>query len=105
MEKLKKPTVRELAIRLTDLVMWERFAIHLPEIETTQIEIIKRESPHDIEYQKIQLFNKWLRMCPSASWEHVIHALETVGESNIARDIRREYSILAPTSEEKMSYK
>ena len=101
MEKLKKPTVRELAIRLTDLVMWERFAIHLPEIETPQIEIIKRESPQAIEDQKIQLFNKWLRTCPSASWEHVIHALETVGENAIASDIRRKCNILAPLSSEK----
>ncbi len=98
---MEKPTVRELAIRLKDLVMWERFAIHLPEIETPQIEIIKRESPQAIEDQKIQLFHKWLRVCPSASWQHVIHALETAGEKNIASEIRREYNIQAPISETK----
>ncbi len=86
---MEKPTVRELAIRLKDLVMWERFAIHLPEIETPQIQIIKRESPQAIEDQKIQLFNKWLRVCPSASWQHVIHALETVRENEIASDISK----------------
>ena len=84
------PTVHELAITLKDLVMWERFALHFPEIETPQIEIIKRESPQAIEDQKIQLFSYLLRMCPSASWEDVIHALETMGENAIASDIRRE---------------
>ncbi len=88
---IDRPTLRELVIRLKGLVMWERFAIHLPEIETPHIEIIKRESPED---QKIQLFHKWLRVCPSASWQHVIYALETVDENKIASDIRREYDIL-----------
>ena len=82
-----KPTIEKLDIKLSDLVYWERFALHLPQITQTDIDIIKREVKDDITGQKQALFNKWLRVYPSASWEHVILALETVDENYIAQTI------------------
>ena len=82
-----KPTVKQLDNKLSDLVYWERFALHLPQITQTDIDIIKREVKDDITGQKQALFNKWLRVYPSASWEHVILALETVDENCIAQTI------------------
>ena len=69
------------------MVYWETFALHLPQITQTDIDIIKREVKDDIKGQKQALFNKWLRVYPSASWEHVILALETVDENYIAQTI------------------
>ena len=69
------------------MVYWERFALHLPQITQTDIDIIKREVKNDIKGQKQALFNKWLQVYPSASWEHVILALQTVDESYIAQTI------------------
>ena len=69
------------------MVYWERFALHLPQITQTDINIIKREVKDDITGQKQALFNKWLQVYPSASWEHVILALQTVDENYIAQTI------------------
>ena len=69
------------------MVYWETFALHLPQITQTDIDIIKREVKNDIKGQKQALFNKWLQVYPSASWEHVILALQTVDESYIAQTI------------------
>ena len=69
------------------MVYWERFALHLPQITQTDINIIKREVKDDIKGQKQAIFSKWLRVYSSASWEHVILALETVDENYIAQTI------------------
>ena len=69
------------------MVYWERFALHLPQITQSDIDIIKREVKDDITGQKQALFNKWLRVYPSALWEHVILALQTVDENYIAQTI------------------
>ena len=69
------------------MVYWETFALHLPQITQKDIDIIKREVEDDIKEQKQALFNKWLRVYPSASWEHVILALQIEDENNIAQTI------------------
>ena len=69
------------------MVYWERFALHLPQITQTDIDIIKRDNPLNTASQKQALFNKWLRVYTSASWEYVILALETVDENYIAQTI------------------
>ena len=69
------------------MVDWERFALHLPQITQTDINTIKQDNPMSTVSQKQALFNKWLKLYPTASWEHVIVALETVGENNIAQTI------------------
>ena len=67
------------------MVYWERFALHLPQITQTDIDIIKRDNPLNTALQKQALFHKWLQVYSSASWEHVILALETVDEDKIVQ--------------------
>ena len=81
-------TEKELVKELTRLVHWESFALQLPRIENSHIQIIKRDHPY-VDDQKLALFGKWLRLTPEASWKHVIDALEVVDENAIAEDIRR----------------
>ena len=71
--------------------------MYLRGIGYVSTQAIQREYPSATR-RKLALFNEWLRMCPDATWEHVIHALETAGENVIASDIRRDYS--TPSSEE-----
>ena len=78
---------KELVDKLRDLVCWERFALHLPQITQTDIDIIKRDNPLNTALQKQALFNMWLRVYPSASWEHVILALQKVDENYIAQTL------------------
>ena len=67
------------------MVYWERFALHLPQITQTDIDIIKRDNPLNTALQKQALFHKWLQVYSYASWEHVILALETVDEDKIVQ--------------------
>ena len=80
-------TVGELDLKLNDLVKWDRFGLQLPEINDADIQII-RENINNIERQKIALYSKWLNICVHPSWEHVINALELIGEKKIAQSIR-----------------
>ena len=48
---------------------------------------ILREHPNSVDDQKLALYDEWLRRYPSASWEHVIAALEVIGENTLASQI------------------
>ena len=79
--------VRKRSHRLKDLVNWERLAIHLPKITTSDIEIIKQNKPFDVNAQKQALFDKWLRSYPNASWDAVVLALEVIDENTLAKKL------------------
>ena len=81
-----KPTHEDLNTRLKELVNWETFAIQLPGIHQYNIETIKHEH-HGIGEQKQALISMWLRVCPNASWNNVVVALELVDENSIANEI------------------
>ena len=82
-------TVRALDESLNDLVKWERFALYLPGINELHINTIKKNSKRDdSDDQKMALFEKWLKLCPSPTWEHVIQALEKVEENSLASKLK-----------------
>ena len=83
-----KPVVRDLDTHLKVLVNWERFGIHLPGIEPYHTEAIRRERQTTYDLQKIALYDKWLTVCPTASWGNVIKALEEIDENRIANDLK-----------------
>ena len=82
----KRPTPAELQVQLHSLVNWETFGLHLPGIESSDIEKIQRDKFH-VDQQKLSLFNKWLSVCPKASWSHVIIALEKAKEKSLANEV------------------
>ena len=82
------PEVRDLIQQLSSLVHWENFAINLKGIKHHEIEIIKKENSK-VDEQKRALFNKWLSLCPDASWFDVISALDRAQEITLAEKVRR----------------
>ena len=90
---MSKPTVKELDQCLRALVLWERFALHLPGIDQTDIDTIKENSRYDVVDRKLDLYKKWLRVYPDASWDDVIQALEKVEEITIAITMRSKLSV------------
>ena len=77
----KRPTPAELQVQLHSLVNWETFGLHLPGIENSDIEKIKLDRL-EVDQRKLSFYNKWLSVCPEASWSHVITALEKAKEEN-----------------------
>ena len=82
-----KPTLAELNESLKKLVEWKQMALHLPNINASIIETIKKESQNDLAEEKFALFRKWLSVYPDASWEDVVHALKKAEENTLANEI------------------
>ena len=80
-------TVQSIDEALKRLVKWKRFALNLPEIDETTLSTIEKDHPLSLVGQKIDLYDKWLRACPSASWEHIIAALKKADENTIASEL------------------
>ena len=62
-------------------------AIHLPNIDASVIETIKKENQNDLTEEKLALCMKWLSVYPDASWEDVVHALREAEENVIANEV------------------
>ena len=87
-----RPTESELDLELADLVHWQRFATHLPDITRTDIDMIKKNRL-DVADQKLALFGTWLRKSSDASWNDVISALEKAQEKNLADTLRKKFHV------------
>ena len=85
----KRPAVKDLIEQLEKLVHWEHFAVILPKIEQRHIQMIKAENSKNIDGQKIALFNMWLAIYWEAKYSDVVEALEKVGETTLADDVRK----------------
>ena len=79
-------TVDQLDQKLKDLVRWERFAIHLPEVTTSDTEKISKEF-RSVDDQKMELYKLWLRKYKKASWSDVRSALKKIDENSLAEEI------------------
>ena len=85
-------SVSNLNIMLHDLVEWEPFAIELPKISITDVEIIKRDHPFNVIDQKLALYRKWLQVSPNASYSDVVKALRMIKENNMAMKVQKNVS-------------
>ena len=86
-----RPTESELDLELAELVNWQRFATHLRNLTSGDIEQIKQDN-RDVQQQKLDLFGTWLRRCPNASWNDVVLALEKSKEIALANIIKMKLS-------------
>ncbi len=91
--KMSAPTVANLDTCLRDLTNWQDFGIHLPGIYPSDITIIENDKARDMINQRIALYQKWLSVCPTASWRNVVIALEKIREMTIAESVRDKYDI------------
>ncbi len=78
--------MRLLCVKLKELVNWENFGTNLG-IEHHEIQKITKNNPLDIEGQKRDLFDFWLRQDITASWEKVEKALSDSQETVLAEKI------------------
>ena len=86
-----RPTESELDLELSELVNWARFATHLGNLTSGDIEQIKQDN-RDVQQQKLDLFRTWLRRCPNASWNDIVLALEKSKEITLANIIKMKLS-------------
>ena len=89
-QQINKPKNYQLNEQLKDLIDWEQFALYLPNIRQSHIAAIKQDKSSTVG-QKQALIDRWLRVCPNASWENVVEALEKVDEKTIASKVRDEF--------------
>ena len=82
-----RPTESELDLELVELVNWQIFATHLPDLTRGDIEQIEQDN-RDFRRQKLELFGTWLRRCPNASWNDIILSLEKAREYTLADAIK-----------------
>ena len=87
-----RPTESELDIELAELVNWQRFATHLPDLTTGDIKQIEQDN-RDVQRQKLELYGTWLRRCPNASWNDIALALENSKETTLANVIKIKFNI------------
>ena len=69
------PKYDQLIELLDTLVNWQKFGTFLPGIKSEDIQVIERDN-RGTDKQKAALFSKWLSVCPEASWQDVMSALE-----------------------------
>ena len=88
-----RPTESELDLELAELVNWQRFATHLPNLTAADIEQIKLDNNSNVAQQKLGLYRKWLQTSTKASWEYVITALEKAKENVLADFVKNKFGI------------
>ncbi len=85
-----KPCLKDLLKELDTVVPWQLFMINLgvKKSENDKIEINFR---HDIDRQKQEAFDKWLKMKPDACWKDVIDALYETKDITLASSLAKKY--------------
>ena len=84
------PTIQELCKELKGVNEWEKLGINLKDMKYDVIKEIK-EDEKTLETRKMEIFSKWLKHCPKASWEDVVAALESINENTIAKEVTDKY--------------
>ena len=86
-----KPTVKELVTELDQILDWQLLMLNLG-IEKHKNDKIERNFSQDVDRQKQEAFDHWLRVTPDACWKDVIDALFAVKENTLARKLTRVYN-------------
>ena len=87
-ERHSKPKVNQLALELKDVVNdWDDFAIQLPGVTKVHLSSAVVNHPHSLARQKLYIYEKWLNVCPEASWSHVVDALNKADLRDLARNL------------------
>ena len=83
-----KPKVNELSLELKDVVKnWDVFALELPGITPTHLHSAEADRPNNQTRQKLYVYEKWLNVCPEASWSHVVDALNKADRQDLAKQL------------------
>ena len=85
-----KPSRRKFAKYLKPLVDWKSFALCLPGITRSFVQIINLNFCP--KHTKMKLHIRWLEAYPQASWRDVINALKQCNENELAEAIEAKMS-------------
>ena len=86
-----KPTLKDLMTDLDSLINnWQHLMISMG-VDKYKNDKIERNFPHDVDRQKQEAFDLWLRQTPDACWKNVIDALFEIGENTLARALTKKY--------------
>ena len=82
--------------QLKDLVLiqtteWYDLGLQLG-IEDTKLEEIESNNPKSVRTCRREMFKAWLRITPSPSYQQLVEALQTVGETSEADHLCKKYS-------------
>ena len=90
-----QPSCLLFAKCLKPLVDWKPFALCLPGMTQSDVNIIdkKKRNAHLI---KMALHKRWLQVNPTASWRDVIKALKQCKENELAKTIEDKVTIHGP---------
>ena len=85
-----QPSCRLFAKYIKSLVDWKPFALCLPGITQSHVNIIDR-TKRNAHLKKMALHKKWLEVNPQASWRDVITALEICHEdAEVAKTVKHQ---------------
>ncbi len=85
------PVLRDLLNELDSIVSWQLLMINMG-MEKFENDKTERNFPSDINRQKEEAFEKWLKMKPNACWKNVIDALYKMKEITLASSLAKKYA-------------
>ena len=94
------PSLQQLLKALKTVENWFVFGAMLG-VPVPQLKKIKSSCQGDVELCKIDMLQYWLDNNLVPTWNEVILALEESDQLALAAQIKHEYLLLAPVSEEK----
>ena len=83
-----KPKIKDLVLLKT--VKWYNLGLQLG-IEDTELDVIEENNSKDIDTCKRKMFQAWLRITPSPSYQQLVEALVAVRETSEADHLCKKY--------------
>ena len=94
-----QPSCHLFAKYLKPLADWKPFALCLPGITQSHVNIIDRNAHHN---KIVTLHKNWLQVNPQASWRDVITALETCHENKVAKTVKHQITQSSGSTDDNM---
>ncbi len=85
-----RPELKDLLKELVSVIDWQLLMINMG-VKKFENDKIERNHRGDIDRQKQEAFDKWLKMKPDACWKDVIDALYEVKDITLASSLSKKY--------------
>ncbi len=86
-----RPKLKDLLKELVSINDWQLLMINMG-VKKFENDKIERNHRGDIDRQKQEAFDKWLKMKPDACWKDVIDALYEVKDITLASNLEKKYA-------------
>ena len=96
-----QPSCRLFAKYIKPLADWKPFALCLPGITQSHVDIIDR-TKRNAHLKKMALHKNWLQVNPQASWRDVITALELCHEDEVAETVKHQVTQSSESTDNNM---